>query len=367
MSIYTPFWARPEYDKSQPILMYGFGLFGTYYLKRLHAEGVKIKAIFDANPELHDTEVVGIPILSPEKISEFSRDYVVFIAVLGYKYTLTKMFRELGFTHIFNEYEPEIKHIESLVLNKFQHKAIIEKNASKIEEARKLFHEPKSLEIFDAALDAWGSGNWERLEAQFQPEVILPDDIYDKNAQEVLVECGAYEGGGVYSFIHQSGHKYGFIYAFEPSELEFAICSRSFRLNRIPNIELHRLAVCDIDGTITFSDGDNSHQGAKILEEGSGIKIPSTRLDTFFSQPNKKTPTLIRMDIEGAEVSALYGAKSLIYNHMPNLAISAYHRLEDYWEVPLTIAKLSKHPGYDIYLRHFRCYYDTICFAKSKA
>ena len=363
MSVYTHFWAKPDFDRTKPTLVYGFGSLATWYLKRLLAEGLEVNAIFDVNPKYHDTTIAGIPVLPPDKIAEYDREFNVFIAITGYKYTLTKLFRDYGFTRIYNEYEPELITIEHHIANKAKYSAFIDANAQRVEQARKLFTEPKSIEIFDAALDAWGNGNWERLEKYYQHAVVMPRDIFEASEHDVLAECGAYEGGGVYMFIGETKNQYDYIYAFEPGELEYLIASRSFEHNNVLNLELHRMAVCDIDGTIRFSE-DNSMQGACIIEDG-GTEVPSTTLDTFFSRTDRAKPTLIRMDIEGAEISALRGAKGLIRDFKPNLAISSYHRLEDYWEVPLTIAELGC-GNYDLFFRHYRSWFDTMCFARPK-
>ena len=48
-------------------------------------------------------------------------------------------------------------------------------------------------------------------------------------------------------------------------------------------------------------------------------------------------PSLIKMDIEGAEMDALQGARTLIARHCPGLAISVYHRPEHLWQIPLWV------------------------------
>jgi FkbM family methyltransferase len=360
----TKFWEKADYDRTKSLLMYGFGFLAARFIKDILEAGIKVEAIFDSNEKYHNTSVVGIPVLSPERIVDYNRDMNVFITNARFKYTLTEMFRKLGFNTIYYSLEPEMTCIEALINQKNQSAEIIHQNTDKISEARKLFFEERSIGIFDAVLDAWGNGNWKRLEATSTKEIVYPRDIFKQASHLVFAECGAYEGEGVYGFINEVKNQYDYIYAFEPSELEYTIASRQFEFDGIKNIETHCLAISDKDGTVYFDD-NNSQMGATISQNGK-VEVKSTTLDTFFAQSGRKMPTIIRMDIEGAEISALHGMKVIIKNHMPNLAISAYHRLEHYWEVPLTIAELSDNHGYEFFMRHHMCCYDTVCLARPK-
>ena len=61
--------------------------------------------------------------------------------------------------------------------------------------------------------------------------------------------------------------------------------------------------------------------------------------------------TFIKMDIEGAEVEALKGAKEIIQRDRPKLAISAYHRAEDIVNIPILVKEFV--PDYHLYFRHY--------------
>ncbi|GHV47002.1 hypothetical protein FACS1894204_09750 [Synergistales bacterium] len=57
------------------------------------------------------------------------------------------------------------------------------------------------------------------------------------------------------------------------------------------------------------------------------------------------------MDIEGAEPGALEGAKKIIIQDKPDLAICVYHAIEHYWTIPLMLRSWVKE--YKFYLRTY--------------
>jgi hypothetical protein len=68
------------------------------------------------------------------------------------------------------------------------------------------------------------------------------------------------------------------------------------------------------------------------------------------------------MDIEGAELAALKGAEAAIRKHRPKLAISVYHRPDDFQAIPRYLESLNL--GYRYYLDHHTLYQnETVLFA----
>lgn len=118
------------------------------------------------------------------------------------------------------------------------------------------------------------------------------------------------------------------------------------------------------------------HSGDKLYIEGGG---PSTCVRNESTDPNAKQietisiddlvrarglPKLdfIKMDIEGAELQALKGAEKSIRQFRPKMAISIYHKPEDFWAIPQYIAGLGL--GYRFALRHFTIHQEeTVLFA----
>ena len=110
-----------------------------------------------------------------------------------------------------------------------------------------------------------------------------------------------------------------------------------------------------------FIDGEGE---VSCLSESGSCFIQTGALDDILIN---HPISYIKMDIEGAELDALKGAKSIITKSEtpPVLAISVYHRPEHLWEIPLWIQSVC--PKYDYYLRNYEynCF-DTILYAIPK-
>jgi hypothetical protein len=122
-------------------------------------------------------------------------------------------------------------------------------------------------------------------------------------------------------------------------------------------------AICDHASMVSFQDASN--EGSHISASGD-MQVPCTSLDDFFRGRSTHLPTMIKIDIEGAENSALIGAKDLITSERPKLSICMYHKIQDMWEIPLTIQQLGGEKGYNFCLRHQMSFFETILFATPK-
>ena len=90
-------------------------------------------------------------------------------------------------------------------------------------------------------------------------------------------------------------------------------------------------------------------------EGGRFVKESSDNIETLEIRAidnldiDVKGTLYIKMDIEGAEMDALYGAQDIIKKYHPYLAICLYHRKNDLVDIPLYVKSL--YSNYRIYLR----------------
>lgn len=190
------------------------------------------------------------------------------------------------------------------------------------------------------------------------------DGIIQFEENEVFIDAGCYDFDTSKIFIskmHGLGLKIKKIYAFEPDPVCFCKCKNRADLVGFNDIELVQAGVWSSDSYISFEalGNDSSH----IVQNGevSSDLIRTTTLDSYI----KEKVSFIKMDVEGAELEALKGAKNIILRDKPKLAICLYHKEEDMWEIPYYIKTLV--PEYKLYIRHYsNCETETVLYAVLK-
>jgi FkbM family methyltransferase len=139
----------------------------------------------------------------------------------------------------------------------------------------------------------------------------------------VVYDLGA--NAGFYAIIaaRAVGHT-GKVYAFEPTPTLAERARSNAALNALANVEIVEAAVSDSDGTIHFGVlGDMSVSNSiRNVKDGNAIEVKCVRLDTFVA--SHCPPTFMLIDIEGAEVQALEGAKDMIKRYRPVIMIEIH-------------------------------------------
>ncbi len=103
---------------------------------------------------------------------------------------------------------------------------------------------------------------------------------------------------------------------------------------------------------------ENGSSSCVDVEEGTAT-VQMVCLDDVLKMVS---PTMIKMDIEGAELDALRGAKRIIQEQTPDLAVCVYHKMSHLWEIVLYLYELV--PQYRFYLRsHYGFTMETVLYA----
>ncbi|MDD5383792.1 MAG: FkbM family methyltransferase [Gallionella sp.] len=209
-----------------------------------------------------------------------------------------------------------------------------------------------------------GGGSYIFLQRQYE---LHRDGVHCKAEKgDVVIDAGACWGETSLYFAHEVG-KDGRVFAFEfiPSNLDV------LRKNIAANPKLA--------DTITVVDHPVWHQEGQILyyvdwgpgsrvsfeklrEDFADTQCATTTIDHIVSKFNVPRVDFIKMDIEGAELNALKGAKNTILRFHPKLAISLYHSVDDFKTIPRYLTSLGL--PYKYYLDHHTIYEnETVLFA----
>lgn len=171
-------------------------------------------------------------------------------------------------------------------------------------------------------------------------------DVFLPEKEEVIVDAGSFDGETVIEFAEWTKHNYKKIYAIEPNQDMLQMVKD--RCKNLQNIEYCQNAVWDKE-EILFFDVEESRKAAAKIKETGKLEVQGRDIDSIVGDTKV---TYIKMDVEGSELKALYGAKKTILRDKPKLAISIYHKLDDIVDIPLYILELV--PEYKF---HIRCYY----------
>ena len=352
--------AQPE----MPIILFGAGNLGRRTLSLLRAHGRGAAAFIDNDSSLWGTAVDGVPVLSPADASaRYDADGLVVVTIWraegGHDFGVTRenlwnlgWRRVQPFIPLFWGYGAEaLPYITIDVPTK-----LLEAREDVLSAAA-LWSEERSLREYVAQV------RW-RLTADFavlsptEPNQYFADGLVQVRSDEVFVDCGAFTGDTLLDVAERVGSWRAY-HAFEPDPRSFAALQAVVAALPGPladRVHLHRAAASDRRGTARFNA---TGQGSAQLSAQGAHDVECMAIDDVVTGT---APTFVKMDIEGAEAAALAGARRAIVDGRPLLAIAAYHKQADLWELPLLVHEMAA--DYHLFLRpHAGEGFDTVLYA----
>ncbi len=344
--------------ENAPIVLYGAGYCLKLFLDLLDEANLDVKAIVDKDCKKWGKTVHQIEINSWEKIKQTYPVMQVVIATSHFK-EIENELREEGF----------LGNILYLPLNAYYKNSVygysfLEKYEDRLQKVYEKFADNISRKVFINILKHNMSFDDQYFANIEEYEIIgyFGTELFENKENEVIIDGGAFDGDTIREFFSVPGRKFKKIYAFEPDTDNYKkLCAAAENDKIVP---IHA-GLGKEKAELNFIMGRGV--SSRVDKEGTN-QIAIEAIDQVLKD---EKPTYIKMDIEGAEADALLGGRRMIEKYLPVLAISAYHKMRDMFELVELIDELGS-GNYDIYLRHTFYYQkvriqpDVIIYAKRK-
>jgi len=341
------------------IFIYGAGNFGKKLSKICQKKGLKTLAYIDKNAEkINDSRVKSLENFAQEKSKA-----KVYIGVLNRSAAYSTIRDDLVLAGVQEKNIVYPWDYYDLLRDELgwqywlESPDYITRHQNQIMNASELFYDDYSKQLLKR-ICAFRKGedldysNYVSHEKQYFNE--LTSAVKTKK-NSLYLDIGAYDGDTYREYIDfVTGDVKGIL--FEPDAGNY--CNLIKNIQNLDHCKTMALpcAVSDKNQILSFSNG--SGEGSHISDNG-GTKVQALALDTFLI---KEHVDFIKIDVEGAELSVLKGAHSIIKESRPILAISYYHNPWDIWEIP---NYLNEFFGdlYRMYLRqHMRNSFDSVLY-----
>jgi len=336
----------------QRVVIFGAAQLGKFVLPAVRTAGSEALAFCDNNSRLWGTEVDGVRIISPEEAVDRYRKSACFLVAVYNSSGPQRQLLRLGCPRIvpypvfFWKHWSHLPGEERLELPQ----RILEQ-ADAIPAGYELLADETSRNEFVTQL------RWRCLmdygclpEPDAAADMYFGSDLFRLSPDEVVVDCGAFDGDSMQLYMNRTNGSFRHMFLFEPDPENLqALTARiaTYPSEIAAKISIHPFALGNQNGTVRFAA--QGSVSSKVLSSGGSIDVQCRTLDSVLS--DGPPPTLIKMDIEGAEIQAIPGGTEIIRRCRPILAVCAYHRCEHLWTIPpLLRAAL---PDCRIFLRRY--------------
>lgn len=329
---------------SKTIVMYGMGNGADKILNVCQKYNVEIADFFASDGFVRGHSFHGKRVLSFSEIKEkYKKEDLIILLSFGSSLPdVLSIFKSINAEY--ELYAPDVPVCGDNIFTL----DFFNKNQEKILAARALLADELSKHIYDNVILYKLTG---KLDYLFDAECDRKDSFKLINAQNIksFADLGAYRGDTLAEMLEYAP-KLEYAYAFEPDAKTYKKLS-AFCESYQGGAKLYPLNVAAWSNAeaLIFNSSSNRNSGAFApVTNAKTIEIAANSLDNVL---NGKSIDHIKYDVEGAEKQALEGSQKTIQAFAPSLCVSAYHRSEDIFALPLQIHSI--YPDYKIYLRRY--------------
>lgn len=327
---YTEFSWEKIKQSGKPVLIYGMGNGADKVIDELNRLEIPVLGVTASDAFVRGQQFRGFTV---KKLAEFDGDFVIAVAfascipeVMEHVYSLAENYEVLV---------PCVPVIGNEIINR----AFIEKHKDELEAVCALF-DAESQRIFEGCIEFMLGGELAVLKKITSHKDEVFNSILKLTPEEHYLDLGAYRGDTVDELLRYSGGTYGSIIAVEPDRRTYKkLCDH---IDGMPNVTAVQKAIYSFRGTATF---DSAAGRQSSIGQGKE-QIETVTVDELCEN---REITYIKMDVEGAEIDAINGAKQTLAVKKPKLNIALYHKFTDIFEIPLLIHSIN--PDYKFHIR----------------
>lgn len=322
-----------------PLILYGMGDGAEKILKVFDGKGIRVSGIFASDEFVRYKQFHGFTVVKYSDICKEFSDFAVVVAFASQRPEVLENIYRIASER--NTYAPDVPVFGEGLFD-------LDYYGRNKERLRKVFDrlsDDVSKNTFVCSILYKLTGKIGYLRECTSAKEETNKFIYGLFDNKNYVDIGAYNGDTVEEYVNACG-KEAKIYAFEPDERNFRkLCEKSKSLS--DSITCFNAAAWDKNETVYFSSRSgraSSAENAALFAKSKEIR--AVRADSVIDAPIG----YVKIDAEGSDKKALIGLSEIIKRDRPVIRCAAYHRTEDYFDIPETV--LSICPDYKIYMRH---------------
>lgn len=222
-------------------------------------------------------------------------------------------------------------------------------NKEKLEEVYNMFYDKESKEIFKEFINTKISGDYSKLIDLETYGQYIEKGIVNLDGYKLVCDCGSFDGTDIIKFKNATKNDTLKVVSLEPDINNYITILKNMKNKDIKNVDVYNLGAWNEKGELRFSSHNETTSCSCISMNGE----ETINVDCIDNILKNEKCDYLKMDIEGAELNALAGAKKTILNSESDLAICIYHKKEDLYDIPLLIKELVEgiNKDYKFYVR----------------
>lgn len=177
---------------------------------------------------------------------------------------------------------------------------------------------------------------------------IIKDLLQSLEPDDVFYDIGA--NVGTYTCFAASKLGLNAVVAYEPEPKNAARLQENLNLNGLDS-KIVEVALSDSDGTTELAlAGEEAGEGEHAIAtsgEQETIEVETARLDRLVKEREVPPPTVVKIDVEGAEISVLRGMEQILQEYCRLVYVEVHpDKINGYGGTPKDIYSLLENAGF---------------------